>query len=288
MWLRRLEGAQTMKLFLTEQRQAALMMSKDGNQSICFDVPLVTPLQTLESNTGELIASALWESYGKPWDAAVNSTFPAQLDIVTTDDYRGNHKAERIMTERTQVEWPDSEIGKLHLTCDVRKIHACSRAVVDQYPLFSSGLVKSALALRSGQMLKFRHVLSTTLRKRLRIYRGECPHIGGPDQQMHKQLMVSMFFETCLVDEQHGILELLNGDWTMENEIQHYCNGCCNSRDETLHRVEQMLLTTLTKSGPRVFNKAKWIGGHDAWLACSLHGPESNGYPRKLCASYYY
>ena len=150
------------KLFVTEQRWAALFAA-DGNAQTSFQIEgqLATPLQVLASNTGDLIARALWQSRPKCWDELVNHSFERVLHIVTSDDFSGNHAAEHILSQHEEAAHPSAQakIGKLHITCDVHKVHGIAKATFDLQPFFTSGLVKSALALRSGQMPKFRAVL---------------------------------------------------------------------------------------------------------------------------------
>ena len=276
----RFSTAGSVKLLVTEHRWAAMLrftgFSCKGNgkggkgfqgaSCAVIESQMAAPLQTISSNSGKILAAAVNQTVSQEWDLDVNRSFAKLLDIVTTDDFAGNHLAERVLTQQNQSQYPDQRIGKLHVTCDVHKIHACSRAVVDMLPLFGSGLVKSSLALRSGQMSRFRESFRKVVRQNLKIYHGTVPDFGGPEPTAYRNFMLDTFWSTTSGSDRAVVERLFNGNWTLESEIQHFCygHGCCASKEDTVQAIETFVLKALAREGPRIFQKAKWIGGHDA------------------------
>ena len=70
--------------------------------------------------------------------------------------------------------------------------------------------------------------------------------------------------------------ELLNGDWTIQGVLEHYCWGCCDSELHTCLKLDEYLQKTLAKAAPAVFPRHKWIGADIAidWFGkfVSIHG----------------
>lgn len=104
---------QTAKLFLTEQRWAALFSARihpdsDDGQLKTFHLEgnLSTPLQALQNNSAEVMAGALNATVTKPWDTVVNEKFKRVCSVVTTDDLGANRACERILDELDSQRFP--------------------------------------------------------------------------------------------------------------------------------------------------------------------------------------
>lgn len=89
--------------------------------------------------------------------------------------------------------------------------------------------------------------------------------------------MVDVFFSKTPA-EGRVLRELLNGDWTIQGVLQHYCwgPGCCDSELHTCQKLEEYLLKTLAKAAPPVFPRHKWVGADTAidWFGkyVAIHG----------------
>ena len=238
------------KLFVTHHRFAAVMVDASQERrgqlhsaakpfaALSFDAHLLTPLQVIATNSGQHIGEALLESCRRSYNQMAYAAFSKVVDVVTSDDYSGNHAGERILKDLEAGDRAGKDFTRLHVTCDVHKIHGCAKTLFDLLPGFSSGLIKSALALRTGQMARFRTALREVLSERLRVYQGE-PHSIGVDIQHHQNQVLATFFTGCSQSSRLAIQKLLNGDWTVEDEVQHFCSGpqCCSSRQQTLQMI---------------------------------------------------
>ncbi|CAK9031890.1 unnamed protein product, partial [Durusdinium trenchii] len=294
---RKTKDAQTCKLFLTELRWCALFV-EDGTSDtdrvtgMHLESQLVSPLQVLAGNTAELMAEALLVSGAMRLDALANSKFQRVLSIVTTDDLSANTAAERLLSEREKELYPGVDFGKLHLPCEVHKCHGIAKSMFQLLPDFTSGLIKAALALRSGHMRQLRLIVKDLIRDKLRIYRAT-PSFTGSDSSAFRDHMMKVFFSTCTSAEKASVVSLFNGDWS-DPEIQHVCLGCCSSREHTIHKMETLALPVFLWRGPRVFPRHKWVGADDSldWFGrlLALHsllpevmrrlfGPRAHGRP---------
>ena len=113
----------------------------------------------IEANTGLLIAKALSETLSAAWvvGAAMKSCVRL-LHII--NDFSGNHVAEEVYSQAG-----NASVGRLHLICEVHRLHAIANAMFQLSPDFISGLVKTCVALRSGQMLSSRRTLRHVIRQ---------------------------------------------------------------------------------------------------------------------------
>ena len=258
-----IQDQQTCKLLVIEQKAAALVVSTDAQKTkgFCMETLVPSQLFVIASNTGELIAEALYRCNNA---MPASTAYERALDIVTTDSYGANFLAERYLE---QCRDPCQPTGRLHLTCTVHRLHSCAGSVFNLFDGMTAGLIKTALALRSGFMHSFRSALKQVLSERLKVYRGQEPvHLGGPGFQEYKNFVVSTFYDSRA--DAAVIVELYNGDWTVGHEVSHYCNGCCSSEMETLQKFIHYT-KRLCKKGPPVFPRHKWIGAHDSinWFA---------------------
>ncbi len=103
---------QMCKLLVTHQKFACLYVKKDLDGSVSSTLPIEaqqpTCLQVIESNTSELISAAIHQNITKPWDSRVNHCFKRILHVVVSDSFSGNFLAEKLLSEREAVEYPDA------------------------------------------------------------------------------------------------------------------------------------------------------------------------------------
>lgn len=113
---------------------------------------------------------------------------------------------------------------------DVHGLHSCSKVLFDLLPDFSSGLIKAALGLRNGQMKPFRDAVRAAIRKKLRIY------TGYPDDEAtcRRRFLMDLFFPEV---HRVALSYLVNGELG-PHELQHFCNGCCKSKEHCVLKME--------------------------------------------------
>ena len=163
---------QSCKLLATEQRWAAVFWNSEKSSHFAVEALVPTALQVIATNSAKNIATAVRESINKTYDQTVRSQFRRLVDIVATDDYSANHLAEQLLAQEAAEH---TEVACLHTVCDVHKIQACAGALFSLSPGFTSGLIKAALSLRTGQIHKFRVKLKEVITDRLRVYQGPPP-----------------------------------------------------------------------------------------------------------------
>ena len=129
--------------------------------------------------------------------------------VICTDALAANFSAERLLQEHNEKEFPDTDFGRLHVSCDVHKVHGIAKATLKQFDYFTSGLLKSALYLRAGGLPAFRTAFKQVVRQRIKIYYGE-PMAFGVDPAAQRTFFLQTFFGESLHDEG---LQLLNGNW---------------------------------------------------------------------------
>ena len=216
-----LHDKQCCKIFVTESRWAAMFVKRKGavvdstvNDFDAFDLEcqVQSPLQCIKSNSASDISQALEQTVSKDYDAEVNSRFRRVLSIISSDSLSSNFAAERLLTKREEEMFPDTDFGKLHVSCDVHKVHGVAKALMNEFTFTGSGLVKSALYLRAGGVSSFRSAFKQVLRKRIKIY-----HNQPPSDTEHRSLMLNLFFQDHLQDTG---LQMLNGNW-MDGGGQH-------------------------------------------------------------------
>ncbi len=254
---------QTAKLFVTLWRHASMICAYNRGhfmKSCCLEAQMPTRLQVIGSNTGEVIANALHlQQQSMPHDIKARQSFQRSLDCVTTDNYAANHLAEKLLSEHQG----NTGSGFLHVTCAVHAAHGCAGAAFHLVPDFSSGLIKAALALSSGQMALFRKSLEQIIEQKLVVY-----HDGGPgiEADCHRMFVFETFFQSSAKFKSCGpeVLEaLFNGNFAVQQELQHFCRGCCASKSETVAKMKYYALKILAGSTPKVFARHKWVGASE-------------------------
>lgn len=130
---------------------------------------------------------------------------------------------------------------------------------------FASGLIKSALSLRCGQMSTLRKTLRSIVASKLRVYHGQKPPSflqGDPEQ--HRAFVLDTFFsaDSCSHADRCAVATMLNGDWLNTTELQHWCSGptCCTSVGDSTNKVMHALIQCLASRSPPVFPRHKWLG----------------------------
>ena len=127
----------------------------------------------------------------------------------------------------------------------------------------ASGMIKTALALRSGHMKKFRQAFKDIISSELTIWHGGDPvRLGsGPQVDGHRKFMLNTFFSTLSSDEKACIESVFNSNWETPF-LEHYCHGCCENREETIAKAHK-LVKFFCAASPRIFPRHKWIGSDE-------------------------
>ena len=256
------KDVQPCKLFVSQHRWAALITCT-GCPPAHVECQQAVPLAVLQTNSAPHIARALHDA-----DVSMPANYVGKgVHIVCSDDFSANHLAELYLDKATA----SPMVGRLHLVCDVHKLHGIAKGMFDLGPEFISGLIKTCLSLRSGQMGSFRKTLRQVISERIDVDHGE-PVFPKSQMEALRHFYLQLFFEDTQPRDKVAILHLLNGDW-QGNAVQHFCHaGCCLSEEHSLERITSLLLRVLASKGPRVFPRHKWVGAEEslAWFGRCL------------------
>ena len=260
----------------------------EAPDTLQIEAHLTSPLQVLHTNSAANIASALQKNmHSEVVDQA--RSFDRVLHVVTTDDYAANHLAEKMLTQQEMCALhgdvseddparSDEKAGKLHLICEVHRLHGVAASMYNLCPDFISGLIKASLVLRSGHMTSLRRCLRALIADKLQVYQCEPPEhvVAGPSIPATKAFFMKTFFSNLASADAMLLQELFNGDWGVQSEIQHYCVGCCANPQETMQRFLREGVRLLAGAAPSIFPRHKWIGSDAAldWYGRlqSVHG----------------
>ncbi|CAE7671100.1 unnamed protein product [Symbiodinium sp. CCMP2592] len=245
--------------------------AQEAPNTLQIEAHLTSPLQVLHTNSAANIASALQKNmHSEVVDQA--RSFDRVLHVVTTDDYAANHLAEKMLTQQEMCELhgdvseddparSDDKAGKLHLICEVHRLHGVAASMYSLCPDFISGLIKASLVLRSGHMSSLRRCLRALIVAKLRVYQCEPPEnvVAGPSIPASKAFFMNTFFSNLASADALLLQELFNGDW-----------------GETMQRFLREGVRLLAGAAPSIFPRHKWIGSDAAidWygrLQC-VHG----------------
>ena len=209
-------------------------------------------LQVLQNTQAETLEKALRSTNTLPAEQCVNQIFERKLHVVTTDAAPSNMKAERLLCS-TDKSW-----GLLHLVCDVHRIHRVAADVFAMVPQMTSGMIKLALSLRVGSTMSLlRAGLREHLKQNLVIKHG----MRSEASTKRCKALAQLFLSKSEVQHHRKAIEtLLNGDWSVSPQIEHYCNGCCATPAETLQKLYDFIAPALARSAPHVFPRHKWAG----------------------------
>ena len=246
------------KMLVTQSRWACVM--EVGGQVHHFESFWPTWLQVLQNTQAETMVKALQATSTLPAEQCLHQLFPRRLHVVTTDAASSNLKAERLLCGS------DASWGLLHLLCDVHRIHRVAGGVFDTVPEMTTGMIRVALSLRAGATMSLlRAALREHLKKNLVIKHG---FRSDASTQRCKALMRLFMSSPRVQHHKEALDSLLNGDWAVSPEVQHYCNGCCNGPHETLEKVLEFVVSALAGSAPHIFPRHKWIGAERTleWL----------------------
>ncbi len=104
------------------------------------------------------------------------------------------------------------------------------------------GLISFGMVLRnSGAMSTWRKTVGAFFQARLKIYRGVWPPPDNTIGQLHKASIVALFCggdDAKRVQLRRFLFKMLNGDWRLTHEVQHFCvDGCCPSAEHSTKTI---------------------------------------------------
>ena len=161
--------------------------------------------------------------------------------------------------QEIQDELGTADISTLHLICAVHKASAVAKKAEALEQDVITFAIRVALLLRgSGMMNRLKKAI-------VRIFETHLfRHVGGSagvDAAEYRKLVVGTFLsnaEPRTARLKSLVVQVLNGDFRSD-QIDHYCHGCCRTRDDTL-RLCRRIASGLAGRAIRVFPRTNWCG----------------------------
>lgn len=186
---------------------------------------------------------------------ALTSLFPAIDTVSNSDEHASNVAAEHL--------YIDSMAGTsesvLHVLCDVHKTSTVAEKATMLDSATVTGCLQVALACRgSGATCLLRRSLCKFLDAHLVRISGH----AGTDAKQHRESMMDCFLSSSKPKARGfrtSLGELLNGDWTQPTP-QHFCAGCCTSREDTLRKCYKHVARVFFGKGLKLFPRSNWMG----------------------------
>eukprot|EP00971_Amphidinium_carterae_P193409 3837991-Amphidinium_carterae.1 len=191
-----------------------------------------------QSATGESIADVLEKTLIVP--SIGYGVCEKSWQVLETDECPANIRAAKVFASDTGIEVP-----VMHFCCNAHKAHQVAKNLWDTCPVLHSGLVQVIKVLKSPGMYQkfqdkllekvsepnFLHITNEPLSEQAIQFRTTVLNIFTP-RQSDKPAAFAVI--------QVVARDLLNGDWRVKN-LQHRCQGCCQTRGETEAKLRKYL-----------------------------------------------
>lgn len=199
-----------------------------------------------------------------------------------TDEAGSNLKRERCQVAQQGTKRKEL----LHILCDAHKIAAVISWSFSIMKPWDSRLIRLALSVDGMALQALRREMRIILSEQLVVMYSARP---PADASCHRKAVFDMFFVRKSPNERYkrSILEgLFNGDIRKVGVVEHFENGCCKSRKDTLDQmVKYGVMCLLPKRFP-VMSRSNWTGADLAieavGLAAAVHGLLGLSYCRAM------
>jgi hypothetical protein len=217
----------------------------------------------MECQTAEVVLSTIEDigALAKPLMALVESIFPLRLQLASCDSHKANIKAENA--------WARAHAGAgwshMLFRCQMHRAHTCQQRTVALVSQLEAGLVNLTLSLQgAGVMARLRRQMGQVISAKLVIYHGPPP----PEANEWRQGVMDLFCShqaagQADTDERESTpaarrarrrrlsrAPQFNGDLRRRDEVQHWEQGCCHDRADTLDKMLRIGLPCLASRAP--------------------------------------
>ena len=252
----------TGKVFAVESQWALLFakpeLPSNHPQKFTFLRGSFSPaLRACDAGTAEGVCTVLQSCPGPGPSGSFLDKFPLKLRLPETDALGANVKGERLLRSLT----PWNEWKSCHFTCAAHRVHSSATKswTLEHNEPIVKGCIHLGLFLNSpGSLAQFRNVLRGLVRDTLVVERGppqeseaskafrwNCMQTYRPASARGRSLLVLL------------AKTLLNSDWRQPT-LKHHCAHCCESREETISKVQFALDALISSARPQLFSKANW------------------------------
>ena len=158
----------------------------------------------------------------------------------------------------------------LHSLCMMHMFFAAMRTIVDTFGLLNSLFCITILLRRELHRRILKGKVKKTVREKLRM-RYDLP---DANHKASNAAILSLLAWGDAVDRssrgeeetvrqraaaRHELVELLQGDWSGDNPLDHFCGpGCCTSKEHAIEKVSNAILLTFLTCLPAVPALNRW------------------------------
>ena len=269
-----------------------LMEQVSSSTYYSMRIPMPCWLMALDKTTAEATAKAQRAIMDMiPGLEAFGHKAKFSVQLVTTDRYSANLKAERILSSDA----PNA--CTTHYCCDVHRTHTCQAKTVQMLDGQVSGMIATALScVDAGSIRSLRASMTRVLKQKVHLCFGSPPEDPFADE--YRSAVFEAFLplqdpsadgdgdEHLLARMQEHYLQrkrrraiinfFLQGDLQEQDEIFFYSARWGLQEHHVLALMEKFLVPALLPRRPPIFSRTRWDGFNDAllWfgLAEACHG----------------
>eukprot|EP00959_Pyramimonas_sp_CCMP1952_P101817 2129947-Pyramimonas_sp.AAC.1 len=172
-------------------------------------------------------------------DPQLDSKFFRTVDLIISDEAGANTRFENEVRQKH----PDR--ASLHLYCDAHKKSKVATLGSDVQRPIDTKIIRFQLSMR-GHHASLRAAMRDIIRERLVVINAANVDAEAED---YRRIAINSFMPTeCASDvfRKNIVTRLFNGDWRRSDRVEHYCCGCCASREQTMLIMETVGVKALT------------------------------------------
>jgi hypothetical protein len=256
------------KLMVVERSWAMVLMQSDSQRVVCIRGHLSSKSVVASSMTAESIKAIIKKTTQLPPE--LTDIFDHYDNMIVTDEHPSNISAEHGLHD---VASPNAT--SCHLICDIHKAAAVAKKTFSLNEGLVTCLVRAGLSVRAcGGLARLRRAMGTVVEELLVVRPGD----AGIDASAYRAQVQATFLRGRDARShrlRYVMSTLLNGDYKKEGVVEHFCNGCCTGRADTVKRFKKYFIRLLFSKGIKVFPRSNWLGSEEALdsvgLLASIH-----------------
>ncbi|CAK0814897.1 unnamed protein product, partial [Prorocentrum cordatum] len=236
-------------------------LADDSVRTMTFAVREPTLLQSGDGTGAEYITAFVNHIGDTALDNKFDDTFRRSVDLIISDEAGANIRYENGVRSRHPAR------DSLHLVCDAHKKAKVATLGSAAQGQVSTRIIRLQLSLR-GNTMGLRHAMRELIRERLVIIHGACSDL---EASRHRSGVIDAFMPIERAEDvrmREVVRNLFNGDWRRADRIEHYENGCCRSRAQTLRIMMTVGARALTRRLADVMDRSNWTGSQ--YSVCGL------------------
>ena len=275
------QDQQVSKLFVHECSWSLLLQPGKralASESDCLVIKgsFAPECRIVDRATAPGIAAVVASCHSPP--SEIKDLFPHTIRLVESDSLSANAKSERLLQE--SVCWRKWQRYTIH--CMAHRIHSSTTrtfSLAFMKPLIT-GLKNMLLFMRSpGVISEFRAHIKTVVQDKLLVIQGR------PEISLHVRDYKEKMLDAFLPERASGqvvvvyaALIMFNGDWLTpaSQQIEHYCRGCCRSRQDTVQKCIFLLNRMLSCCRPQIFSAGNWKSWQKSFAFIGVFGAIHN------------